>query len=113
MATSQILNGNHYRVAILQADGMYHLEKGVNSGDGSDVVVPGDELKPGDPDELNYPNTDLYQRGRIKGTGIYIHDIEQNSDTSMSFTIDLPGGSASQTASTVATGYTTFSRKSW
>jgi len=95
-------NSNHYRVAILQADGEYHLEKGENRGDGSDVFGPGDELRPGDHD-LIYPNTDSYRRGKIKGTGIHVHDIEQNSDKSVSFSIDLPLGSTSKTASTAAT----------
>lgn len=62
-------NGNHYQVSVLQADGEYHLEKGVNRGDAADFWMDGMELRPGGNGE--YPNTDSYQAD-IRETGITI-----------------------------------------
>jgi len=81
-------NGNHYRVAILQPDRKYNLEKGENRGDSGDLFGPKDELHPGND---FYPNTDTYQNGRIKKTGIRIYDIV-NDGENISFSIDLPEG---------------------
>ena len=76
-------NGNHYRVALLQADGNYNLEKGNNRGDGGDMhhaagvsaIAPGPAI---------HPNTDTYQSGTITQTGIIISDISASS-ASMTF----------------------------
>ena len=77
-------NGNHYRVALLQADGNYNLEKGNNRGDsgdthhgaGVDAIGPG----PG-----GHPNTDSYQDGsNIFQTGNTITNIS-NSGANMTF----------------------------
>jgi hypothetical protein len=51
----------HYRVSVLQADGKYDLEKGVNVGDAGDFWVKDMVLGPG-PDV--WPNTDSYQAGQ-------------------------------------------------
>lgn len=68
-------NGNHYRVAVLQADGNYDLEQGVNNGDAGDYWVAGMTLAPGG--NGNFPNSDSYQNGNIQKTGITITDISQ------------------------------------
>lgn len=94
-------NGNHYRVALLQSDGEYDLEQGFNRGDKSDAFSEGDYLgqggdllKEGGP----FPNTDSYQRGRVKQTGIEIHEITENND-SISFSINFPGDNVAPIAS--------------
>ena len=63
-------NGNHYRVAVLQADGRYDLEKSVNDGDSDDFWNdPSQSLGPG---PNNHPNTDSYAFGNVAQTGITI-----------------------------------------
>jgi len=81
-------NGNHYRVAILQRDGEYNLEKGENRGDEGDLFVPdtSDELNPGN---TFYPNTDAYRHGKIRKTDIRIYDIVSDGED-ITFSIDLP-----------------------
>jgi len=76
-------NGNHYRVALLQADGAYNLEKGNNRGDSSDMhhLAGMDAIGTG---PGNHPNTDTYQNGTINVTGITISDISA-SGASMTF----------------------------
>ena len=84
-------NGNHYRVAVLQADGDYDLENDRNRGDsgdthhgaGVDAIGPG----PG-----NHPNTDAYKNGNIIVTGHVISDISP-SGSSMSFCLNGCGAS--------------------
>ena len=77
-------NGNHYRVAVLQADGTYDLEKGYDRGDRYDVYRAGgvSEIGPG---PGNYPNTDAYQGGTIIVTDNRIHEISAAGST-MGFT---------------------------
>jgi M6 family metalloprotease-like protein len=77
-------NGNHYRVAVLQADGRYDLEQLRNEGDEGDLYVAGRSLGPGD--GSTYPNTDSYQSGTIISTGITITDISVSGPT-MSFRV--------------------------
>ena len=85
-------NGNHYRVAVLQADGQYHLERGNNRGDagdahhglGVDAIGPG----PG-----GHPNTDAYQGGTIIQTGHTISNISASGPT-MSFCLNGCSGLA-------------------
>lgn len=77
-------NGNHYRVAVLQADGDYDLERNNNRGDSGDVYHAGgiSEIGPG---PGNHPNTDTYQDGIITITDNRIHSISSAGST-MSFT---------------------------
>jgi len=74
-------NGNHYTVALLQADGLYNLEKGNNKGDETDLfgatvtsIGPG-----GTSNGQIYPNTNAYQSGNIIDTCITIKNIGKPS----------------------------------
>lgn len=85
------LNGNHYKVALLQADGNYDLERGNNNGDEFDLFHKGgvDFLAP----SVNfvdgpYPSTDSYRQMNPERTGIIIHDISK-SDQIMSFSVNF------------------------
>ena len=69
-------SGNHYRVAVIQADGNYDLEKWGNLGDAGDIWEPGMKLKPNDPTGGTWPNTDSYQYGNVQRTGITIEVLE-------------------------------------
>jgi hypothetical protein len=60
---------DHYRVAVLQADGNYNLEKGENNGDKNDFWVQGMTLGPS---SAKWPNTMAYQGGVLRETGISI-----------------------------------------
>ena len=79
-------NGNHYRVALLQADGNYDLEKGNNRGDGGDayhgsgvsLIAP-----------YTVPDTDAYQQGNGGETGNIISGISVAGAT-MSFVYGPP-----------------------
>jgi M6 family metalloprotease-like protein len=71
-------NGNHYRVAVLQRDGLYDLENYRNVGDEGDLWIMGYDLLPGD-GGMNYPNTDSYQNGTIISTGITISEISESN----------------------------------
>ena len=68
-------------MAVLQADGNYDLEKNVNIGDAGDIWLPGMKLAPGD--GKTFPNSDSYQGGNIRKTGVTIEVLElkgQNID---------------------------------
>ena len=83
-------NGQHYKVAVLQADGNYDLEKGNNRGDAGDThhALGVDAIGPG---PGNYPNTDAYQSGNVYPTGHLISNISV-SGPSMSFCLQSCGG---------------------
>ena len=76
-------NGLHYRVALLQADGLYHLEKGTNKGGRGDFfrgdkvnqLLPSDNALTGP-----FPNTDAYQDRLVFQTGVLIYDISLSGD---------------------------------
>ena len=63
-----------YKIALLQADGAYDLERGKNNGDAGDLWSPGMSLGPRSPGE-RFPNTDSYINGP---TGIAI-DVLQSA----------------------------------
>lgn len=77
-------NGNHYRIAVLQADGNYNLEKNNNRGDAGDVYHAGgvSEISP-----ATIPNTHAYQSGNIMVTDNTIRGISSAGE-SMTFTYD-------------------------
>jgi M6 family metalloprotease-like protein len=80
-------NGNHYAVALLQADGYYDLEMGFNLGDYEDLFHADDvdKLIPcKDRNYCQYPNTDSYQGGNILQTNVHITDISVSGNI-MSF----------------------------
>jgi hypothetical protein len=87
-------NGNHYIVALLQADGKYDLERGKGCGDSGDLWHAGSRMKTLGPSKSlsrgPFPNTDSYQGGVLQQTGISIRDISI-SGKNMSFTLVLPG----------------------
>ena len=80
-------NNRHYRVALLQADGDYDLEKGTNSGDAGDVFRASGKSSLGPRSaEGGFPNTDSYQDGNIISTGITIANIQSAGGKHMQFT---------------------------
>ena len=89
-------NGNHYRVAIAQKDGLYEIEQGIDIGDEGDIFVVGDSLGP-NTDGSTYPNTDSYQGGNIVPSGITI-TVDSMDDSGLTFTVSGMG-----TGGTIAT----------
>lgn len=74
-------NNRHYRVALLQADGNYNLEKNHNRGDSGDVYHAGAVAVI---DNGTVPSTDAYQNGIILDTGNSISGIS-SAGSSMAF----------------------------
>ena len=105
-------NGAHYRVALLQADGLYDLEKGNDRGDSGDMhhAAGVDAIAPG---PGNHPNTDTYKSGVVTQTGITISDISA-SGSAMTFcfngctSISAPTGltATAQSTSQIALAWT-------
>ena len=77
-------NGRHYKVALLQADGLYQLEQGSNSGDAGDVYHGSGVTSIG-PGPYTYPNTDTYQFGTILPTFVTINGIASGGGDVMQF----------------------------
>ncbi|CAJ1951220.1 unnamed protein product [Cylindrotheca closterium] len=100
------LNGRHYRVALLQADGDFDLERQINHGDSGDLFHGDgvDKLLPSASTNRGpFPNTDSYQRGRVRQTGVEIYGISKSNAT-MTFiftdgTVELPSAQPSPIAS--------------
>ncbi len=83
------MNGVHYKVALLQADGRYDLESRISySGDGDDLFRAGhvDKLLPWQ-ESKSYPSTDPYQH-HLK-PGIRITNISK-SQAVMTFRVEFP-----------------------
>ena len=85
-------NGKHYRVALLQADGNYDLEKGNGRGDDGDAWHSGASIGPSSTNGSAgpYPNTDAYQNGNIVSTGIRISQISSPGEE-MTFYLTFDG----------------------
>lgn len=79
-------NDHHYKVALLQADGNYDLEKGINNGDQGDFWVDGMMLMPGGGENPTFPNSDSYAYGQVQRTGIVIK-VASASGTKMRFEV--------------------------
>ena len=73
-------NGNHYQLAVLQADRQFDLEKGTHGGGEGDLFAgPFAGLYPGS-DAGIFPNSDSYSNGTIVKTGISITEISSSSE---------------------------------
>ncbi|KAL3926710.1 MAG: hypothetical protein SGBAC_013362, partial [Bacillariaceae sp.] len=104
------LNGRHYKVALLQADGQFELERQINHGDGDDLYHGDgvDKLLPSESTTRGpFPNTDSYQRGRVQQTGIEIYGISKSNATmTFIFTdgkVELPSAQPSTITTSSAT----------
>lgn len=76
----------HYGISILQADNKWDLEKNVNSADSGDLYKTGQSFTP-----TSTPNSGSYYFSNgdavpTNYTGIYINNIVENKDGSVSFT---------------------------
>jgi M6 family metalloprotease-like protein len=74
-------NGRHYRVALLQADGLYDLEKGTDNGDAGDLYRSGGVATI---DSTTTPNTKAYAGGTLIDTENTVTNISA-SGNSMTF----------------------------
>ena len=79
-------NKNRYMVGVLQADGLWHLENNINSGDSGDPFPGSTNNRQLGPN--TNPSTDSYYNG---DTSIVIDNISDSAD-SMSFNISFGGG---------------------
>lgn len=77
--------GKHYRVALLQADGLYSLEKKSGEGDSKDPWYAGGKSEIS---STTTPNTKSYQGGVFRDTGNRIYSISASSNT-MQFKLDV------------------------
>jgi M6 family metalloprotease-like protein len=94
------LNGKHYQVSLLQADGDYGLEKGWNSGDRNDLFHADNTNKLSNHIEV-YPNTNAYQNGKIIQSDINITNVSAAKE-SMTFCINDCGTRYSETHNNLA-----------
>ena len=80
-------NGNHYKVALLQADGAYDLERGFDRGDATDVYRGGNvnQISP-----TTVPNTHAYKAGNIIITNNRLYNISSSGPT-MNFSFEVVG----------------------
>ena len=97
-------NNQHYRVALLQADGKYDLERQSHyNGDAGDLFRADfrDELGPSFMGN-QYPNTDSYQ-GNVYATGNRIFEISKSGEV-MTFKYEIvkPSGSRNSSPPTLA-----------
>jgi len=76
-------NGKHYKVALLAADGNYGLENAAEKifknhlyhKNGVNKLLPSDNSSKGP-----FPNTDAYQGGLVKKSGVNIYDISDSGE---------------------------------
>jgi M6 family metalloprotease-like protein len=79
-------NGNHYRVAVLQADGNYNLERGNNRGDSGDAYRENFVSLIG---PATTPSTNSYQDGAVYATD---HEISAISAAGATMEFDFNAG---------------------
>jgi len=92
-------NGNHYRVALLQADGQYDLEKSNNNRGDSGDAYHGDGI-----DQISsatVPSTISYQIGHVGSTGNMISMISRAAPQ-MGFAFSHEGGACQDLSSNCA-----------
>lgn len=65
-------NGNHYKIALSPADENFELEQQINQGNSNDLYSIGQSLLPSKDANGPFPNTDSYQIGVIKRTGVRV-----------------------------------------
>ena len=91
-------NNRHYKVALLRADGLYHLERRKSNGDAGDyffggktpaVIGPGPEVYP--KTFPFFPTTDSYQDGVIRRTPNQLR-TSSLPGPEMTFTYEAPAG---------------------
>jgi hypothetical protein len=86
-------NGKHYKVALLQADKLYELEKGINRGNSGDLYQNGAILGPSTSLSGPYPNSDSYAYGMgVKKTCIEISNIITAANNVTSFVFKVSCG---------------------
>jgi M6 family metalloprotease-like protein len=78
-------NNNHYKIALLQADGLYEMEKNLNRGNGADVFRGGGVSSLGSATNT-WPNTASYKGGVIVNVSNAFSAISV-SGSNMSFTL--------------------------
>jgi len=71
-------NGNHYKVALVQADGLFELERDVNTGNAGDLYRAGGITRFA-PD--TNPSTDGYQSGGTCASGNIISGVSASATT--------------------------------
>ncbi len=88
-------NGNHYRVALLQADGGFDMERGFDRGDSGDVYhgAGSSQLDP-----TTNPDTDRYQGGSVANNGNELTNIGFSA-ANVGFDYVNPGGPSISTSS--------------
>ncbi|KAL3917236.1 MAG: hypothetical protein SGILL_004806 [Bacillariaceae sp.] len=80
-------NGKHYKIALIQADGNFDLERGRNQGNSLDLYNSGEYLVPSSafPGSNSFPNSDTYQGGRVLETGVEIYGLSEPTGNTMTF----------------------------
>ena len=93
-------NGRHFKIALLQADGRYDLEKGTNDGDSGDLYRSGgvSAITP-----ATVPSTDRYQGGIVATTNHSITNISASGNT-MTFNLNVVSSLPVITSAASATG---------
>lgn len=89
-------NGRHYQIALLQADGLYQMEKNANRGNAGDVYRAGG-VSAITPDTV--PSTNRYQGGVVASSNNSITGIGASGAT-MSFTLNAANGEPVITSAT-------------
>ncbi len=95
-------NNNHFKIALLQADGAYHMERKNNRGDAGDVYHGAGVSILG---PSTVPNTSRYQGGIVAATGIQISSISASaSNMTFNFSMVVSGTLPSITSFNPMTG---------